>query len=383
MDGVFGPQNFRNEIIWKRTTSHNSAKRFGPVHDVIMYFIKSEAAKWHPRLQPYEPTYLQKFNKVDAKTGHRFQDQNLTGPGLRTGPSGMPWRGVDPSSQGRHWQPASYLYAKYKELTGVELATYPFLERLDRLDEAGLIYWTDKPGALPRYKQFLDGASGLPLPDVWSDIDAINSQADERVGYPTQKPEALLERIVEASSDIGDTVLDPFCGCGTTIAVAQRLNRNWIGIDITHLAIGLIRHRLQDSHGESIKSTYQVIGEPTSVPDAETLAATDPFQFQAWALGLVGARHAGSAKKGADKGIDGRIYFHEGDTGKTKQIILSVKAASSTRSTSATCAACWSVKRRRWPRYSALRNQRNPCGLRLRRLVFTNRRGGSIPGCRS
>ena len=276
------------------------------------------------------------------------------------------------------WQPASYLYAKYKELTGVELATYPFLERLDRLDEAGLIYWTDKPGALPRYKQFLDGASGLPLPDVWSDIDAINSQADERLGYPTQKPEALLERKVEASSDIGDTVLDPFCGCGTTIAVAQRLNRNWIGIDITHLAIGLIRHRLQDSHGESIKSTYQVIGEPTSVPDAETLAATDPFQFQAWALGLVGARHAGSVKKGADKGIDGRIYFHEGDTGKTKQIILLREGGQLHGSTSATCAACWSVKRRRWPRYSALRNQRNPCGLRLRRLVFTNRRGGSI-----
>ena len=145
------------------------------------------------------------------------------------------------------------------------------------------------------------------------------------MGYPTQKPEALLERILAASSNEGDVVLDPFCGCGTTVAAAQKLGRQWIGIDVTNLAITLIRHRLKDAYGDDIEQTYQVIGEPVSVPDAATLAASDPYQFQWWALGLVGARPA-DGKKGADQGIDGRIYFHDGDTGKTKQIVLSVKA---------------------------------------------------------
>jgi SAM-dependent methyltransferase len=154
----------------------------------------------------------------------------------------------------------------------------------------------------------------------------ISSQSAERLGYPTQKPEALLERIISASSNEGDLVLDPFCGCGTTIAVAQRLNRQWIGIDITHLAITLMKHRLRDAFGEEIAKTYQTIGEPTSLPDAETLAAEDPYQFQWWALGLVGARPV-EQKKGSDKGIDGRLYFHdEVEGGKTKQVILSVKA---------------------------------------------------------
>jgi hypothetical protein len=148
--------------------------------------------------------------------------------------------------------------------------------------------------------------------------------ARERLGYPTQKPEALLERIITASSDEGDVVLDPFCGCGTTVAAAQRLRRRWIGIDITHLAITLIRHRLRDAFGGQV--AYQVIGEPVSLPDAKTLADQDPYQFQWWALGLVGARPV-EQKKGADQGIDGRLYFHdEGESGKTKQVVLSVKA---------------------------------------------------------
>ncbi len=138
----------------------------------------------------------------------------------------------------------------------------------------------------------------------------------------------MLERIILASSDKGDTVLDPFCGCGTTIAVAQRLKRRWIGIDITHLAVALMKHRLEDMFGDKIRKTYEVVGEPVSLPDAKTLASNDPYQFQWWALGLVGARPV-EKKKGADKGIDGRIYFHdEPDTSKakTKQIIISVKS---------------------------------------------------------
>lgn len=162
----------------------------------------------------------------------------------------------------------------------------------------------------------------LKLPnDVWS-IPTINAMAQERLGYPTQKPEALLGRIILASSKEGDLILDPFCGCGTAIAVAERLKRQWIGIDITHLAIGLIRHRLQDAFGNAIQ--YEVVGEPVSLPDAEELARNDPYQFQWWALGLVGARPV-EQKKGADKGIDGRLYFHD-EPKSTKQIIFSVKA---------------------------------------------------------
>lgn len=162
--------------------------------------------------------------------------------------------------------------------------------------------------------------------DILLEISPLNNVAVERLGYPTQKPEALLTRIIEASSNAGDLVLDPFCGCGTAIAAAQRLGRRWIGIDITHLAIGLIKHRLQDQFGEAISQTYTVIGEPTTVPDAEALAQGEPFQFQAWALGLVGARTAHSAKRGSDKGVDGNLYFHDDPKGRTKRIVLSVKA---------------------------------------------------------
>jgi len=168
-----------------------------------------------------------------------------------------------------------------------------------------------------------NGWSTSPGIRRWGDISPIGAQAAERLGYPTQKPEALLERIISASSNEGDVILDPFCGCGTAVAAAQKLNRQWIGIDITHLAMTLIRHRLKDAFGDSVK--YQIIGEPVSLPDAEELAKQDPYQFQWWALGLVGARPV-EQKKGADKGIDGRLYFHDEPGGKTKQIILSVKA---------------------------------------------------------
>jgi hypothetical protein len=161
--------------------------------------------------------------------------------------------------------------------------------------------------------------------NVWNDIFPINSQAQERLGYPTQKPEALLERILKASSNEGDVVLDPFCGCGTTVQVAQKLNRRWIGIDITHLAIGLIKTRLDDTFDPEIRSTYEVIGEPTDVAGAKQLAAENKYQFQYWALGLVGARPIEAIKKGADRGIDGRLYFHDDNSGKSKQIIFSVK----------------------------------------------------------
>lgn len=321
MDAVFSPSNFRNEVIWKRTGAHGGAKRYGPVHDTILFYSQSDDFVWNSAYVAYDEDYIKKyFRNVDERGRH--SDEALTGPGTRTGESGQPWGGCDPAEIGRHWQPASYAYEKYKELTKTDLADYPFLQRLDKLNEVGLIFWTDK--GTPRLKRYLDDARGVPAPDMWSDIPPINSQAQERLGYPTQKPEALLQRIIAASSNEGDTVLDPFCGCGTAIAAAQSLNRQWIGIDLTHLAVTLIKHRLQSAFGNSLK--FKVIGEPVDIGGAESLADSDPYQFQWWALGLVGARPV-DQKKGADKGIDGRLYFHdEAESGKTKQIIFSVKA---------------------------------------------------------
>jgi hypothetical protein len=193
---------------------------------------------------------------------------------------------------------------------------------MEEFEAQGRLIYT-KSG-MPEYKRYLYEMPGVALQDVWTDIQPINSQAQERLGYPTQKPEALLERIVAASSNPGDVVLDPFCGCGTAVAAAQKLGRRWIGIDITHLAINLIKHRLINAFGAD--ANYQVIGEPVDQHGAASLAASDPYQFQWWALGLVGARPA-EQKKGADKGIDGRLYFHDESTGgTTKQIIFSVKA---------------------------------------------------------
>jgi len=195
--------------------------------------------------------------------------------------------------------------------------------KMDNMMSAGRIRINNK--GMPEYIRYLDEMPGVPLQDIWDDIPPVNSQAQERLGYPTQKPTALLEKVIKARSNETDIILDPFYGCGTAISAAQRLNRQWIGIDITHIAISLIKTRLLDTYGTDITKTYKVIGEPTTLPDAEALATQDKYQFQWWALGLVGARPV-EQKKGADQGIDGRLYFHDGDpTGKTKQIIFSVK----------------------------------------------------------
>jgi hypothetical protein len=194
---------------------------------------------------------------------------------------------------------------------------------IDRMEGEGRIYYS-KSG-MPYVKSYLEERKGRAAQNLWTDI-AMSKSGAERLGYPTQKPLALLTRIVEAASNPGDLVLDPFCGCGTALDAAQALDRRWIGIDITHLSIGLIKHRLVGRYGPEITSTYKVIGEPTTVEDAAVLAGEDPFQFQAWALGLAGARVAGSDKKGGDKGIDGRLYFHDSTSGPTRKIIFSVKA---------------------------------------------------------
>jgi len=315
LDAVFGPQCFRNEIIWKRTGAHGSSKRFGPIHDTIFFYTKGEAYVWNPAYMPLpQETADAWFNNVEPDTGRRFNRNTLTAPGVRSGSSGKQWRGIDPTAKGRHWAVPGFA----RDVIG-DLDT---IEALEALDKMGRVFWPKKAGGTPMLRLYLDESKGVPALDVWTDI-RLQTSARERLGYPTQKPEALLERIILASSNEGDTVLDPFCGCGTTIAAAQKLKRRWIGIDITSLAISLIRSRLADTFITAAE--YKVIGEPVSLPDAVKLAADDPYQFQWWALGLVGARPV-DEKKGRDHGIDGRIYFHEGAGSKTKQIILSVKA---------------------------------------------------------
>jgi DNA modification methylase len=323
MDAIFGPRNFLSEVIWKRTSSHNRAKRWGPVHDTLLFYGKTDSTVWNRVVQGYDENYVEKFYRFEDDRG-RFRVSDLTGPGVRTGDSGQPWRQADPAKRQRHWEPPPDRALSEWFIFPNGYAEMSVRDRLDVLDAQGLIHWPKKQGGMPGFRRYLLTGSGAPIQDVVVDIPPIQPQAAERMGYPTQKPEALLDRIILASSPPDGLVLDPFCGCGTTIAAAQCLNRHWIGSDITHLAIGLMRHRLRDAFGND--ADFQVVGEPVSLPDAEALAAGDPYQFQWWALGLVGARPV-EQKKGSGKGIDGRLYFHdEAQGGKTKQVILSVKA---------------------------------------------------------
>ncbi len=321
LDAVFGPPNFRSEICWKRTSAHSSAKRFGPVHDIILFYSRSEAYQWIGVKIPQDAAYIESFfRQEERETGRKFHANVLTGAGIRHGESGKPWRGHDPTAHGRHWAlPAHFLKP-------LGIAEGSVQEKLDALDKAGRIYWPQKKEGSPRLKYYVDELQPAAISDFWADIGPISGHAPERLGYPTQKPEALLERIISASSNEGNTVLDPFCGCGTAVVVAERLKRNWIGIDITHVATGLIKSRLRDAFGDEVARTYKVVGEPASLPDAVELAKEDPYQFQWWALSLVGAR-PNELRKGSDKGIDGRLFFHDEPTGgKARQIIFSVKA---------------------------------------------------------
>jgi DNA modification methylase len=305
LDAVFGAPNFRNEIVWKRTSAHNDARQgsrqFGRVSDSILFYVRSDANTWNQQYVPYDQAYVDRdYRRVDPD-GRRYRISDLSGPGGEA--KGNP---------------------RY-EFLGVTGWWRYNKDKMQQLYEQGRVVQT-RPGAVPQYKRYLDEMPGVPVQNIWTDIPLINNRSNEMLGYPTQKPLALLERIVSASSNPGDVVLDPFCGCGTAIDASQELGRRWIGIDITHLSIGLIKHRLADRYGPEIAKTYKVVGEPTTADDAAVLARDDPFQFQAWALGLVGARVAGSDKKGGDKGIDGRLYFHDSTGGQTRQIVFSVKA---------------------------------------------------------
>lgn len=303
LDAIFGGPNFRNEVVWKRSDAHSDSKQgarhLGRIHDVLLFYSKGDSPTFNMLYRPLPQSTVEKwYRNVEEHTGRRFNKADVTGPGgAAKGNPHYEWRGVT-----RYWR-----YSR---------------ERMQQLHDQGRLVYSSS--GMPYEKRYLDDSKGVALQDWWDDISMLRgiSGDGERLGYPTQKPEALLERVICTSSNEGDTVLDPFCGCGTTIAVAERLKRQWIGIDVTYLAIGLIKQRLADKFKG--RAVYQVIGEPVSLPDAEALARQDPHQFEVWALTLVGARPA-EPKKGADKGVDGRLYFHD-EPKTTKQIVFSVKA---------------------------------------------------------
>ncbi|MGA9820271.1 MAG: DNA methyltransferase [Desulfobaccales bacterium] len=306
LDAIFKPINFRNEIVWKRTSAHSSAKRYGPVHDIVFFYTKTDSFLWNPIYTEHADKYLKSHYSQADSDGRIWTASDLTAMGIRHGSSGEPWRGFDVAAKGNHW--------KFT------------IANLESLDAEGRIYWPPK-GGWPRYKRYLDEVKGVPLQDLWDDIPPINAVAKERLGYPTQKPEALLERIIQASSNEGDLVLDPFCGCGTTITVAEHLKRRWIGIDITRLAIALIKKRLHDTHDKDL-APYEVIGEPVNTQEAEALALEKGgrHQFEWWAISMVDAHPAQDKKKGADRGVDGVLYFQEKADGPYYKIIVQVKS---------------------------------------------------------
>ena len=317
MDAVFGKENFRNEITWRRTTSHNDAKRnFGAIGDNIFYYTKTRSFVFNPQHLPYSEEQLTKDYKFVDENGRRYSSSNIRSPSPRPN--------------------LTYDYKGYKpHPNGWTLSR----ERMERLDSEGRLHFPKRKDGRIRLRVYLDEMPGVPVGNIWGDINPLSSHAKERLGYPTQKPEALLERIVSASSNEGDVVLDPFCGCGTAIAAAERLNRRWIGIDITHIAITLIRHRLRDTFKDELKP-YAVLGQPQDVASALALATDSEnsgrYQFEWWALGLVDARPAQDRKKGADSGVDGYINFFDDNSGKAKRIIVQVKSGHVTRDQIAT-----------------------------------------------
>jgi site-specific DNA-methyltransferase (adenine-specific) len=306
LDSIFCADtgNFINEIIWKRTNTHNDAtKGLGSVHDVIFFYSRSEKYFMNKIFKDYTQEYIEQRYKGIDPDGRRWMDGDLSAKGLSGG---------------------GYEY-EYKGASN--LWRVP-LEKMKELDENNMLYFTNKGGI--RIKRYLDKMPGNSINDVWTDIPPINSQAKERLGYPTQKPEALLERIINASSNEGNVVLDVFCGCGTTVAVAQKLHRKWIGIDITYQSISLILKRLEDTYGKTVLDDVELSGIPNDRESAVALSLkTDDKtrkEFEKWAVLTYSNNHAMiHEKKGSDKGIDG-VAFAMTRSGEVQEIIFSVKS---------------------------------------------------------
>jgi DNA modification methylase len=285
LDGVFGIERFRSEVTWQRTNAHNDAKRWSPIADVILYYGKTNEVTWNPQHVAHSADYVADKYRFTDPDGRRFMLDNMRSPQLRPNLI-YEWNGHQP-------HPNGWAYSR---------------ETMARLDAEGRIWYPDSKSKRPRLKRYLDEMSGPVVGNIWTDIPPINSQARERLGYPTQKPEALLERIIASSSNPGDIVLDPFCGCGTTVAAAERLKRQWIGVDISTTAMEIMRRRL-------LKRGCQPIIEnaPNSIPALKELR---PFEFQNWVINAVNGAH--SPRKVGDMGIDG-FWFFTGEPIQVKQ----------------------------------------------------------------
>lgn len=322
MDGIFGHENFRNEIIWQRTQAHGRAKKWGPIHDTILFYTRSDNYVWNRVYQKYTEAYLGSHYRYNDDHG-QYRLVTLDGPGVRKGSSGLPWRGVDPTTKGRHWEvpPDRALPDWFDHPPGY--ADMTVQDRLEILDAAGLIYWPPR-GKFPQYKRYLSVSEGNPVQDVITDIDVINSRAEERLGYPTQKPLALMKRIIEASTNRGDVVFDPFCGCATTLEAAHVLGRKWVGIDIAIHAIKRVaKVRLEARLGLRENVDFVIQGIPHTAEGAQDLWERDKHQFQKWAIehidGFVTSRKTG------DGGIDGRLYFSIPDQRGLASMVIEVK----------------------------------------------------------
>jgi DNA modification methylase len=310
LDTVFGKENFRNEVVWKRTTAHGDARQgsrhYGRIHDTLLVYAKGISFRWNQQYTPYEQEYIDSYYKYIDENGRRYWRDNLTAakPG---GDTRYEWKGKLPPP-GRYWA-----YSK---------------ANMEKLEAEGRIVYSST--GTPMYKRYLDEMPGRPLQDIWDDIrglGGLGSNSQERLGYRTQKPLALLERIIQASSDEGDVVLDPFCGCGTAVAAAEKLKRQWIGIDITHLAVALMKNRLKTMFNLEAGKDYDVVGEPKDVGSARALAEQDRFQFQYWAISLLEALpQQEERKKGADRGIDGLLYFIDGPRRTPHKVAVQVKS---------------------------------------------------------
>ncbi|MDR1662525.1 MAG: restriction endonuclease [Azoarcus sp.] len=296
LDSVFGKENYRNEISWVRSQpkSHGTVN-FPNCRDVILRYGKSGTTRFNKVYGAYDPKYLENFYRYVDDEGRKFQLGDLINPNKNRPNLTYEFLGVT-----RVWR-----WTK---------------ERMEKAYADGKIYQS-KPGAVPRLKRYLEEMPGQPVTDNWDDIEHLHGSNTEYLGYPTQKPLALLERIIAASSAEGDVILDPFCGCGTAVHAAQKLGRRWIGIDITHLAIALIEKRLKDAFPGIV---FDVHGTPKDLEGARNLAARDKYQFQWWACSLVNAQPFQGRKKGADGGIDGLIYFQD-EPKMHKKIVVSVK----------------------------------------------------------
>jgi site-specific DNA-methyltransferase (adenine-specific) len=301
LDAVFGNENYINEVIWKRYGAHNDvgqgSKHYGRVHDTIFMYAKSSDRTWNQIFGPYDPEYIKTTYRLDDGDGKKYTTTPMTGPGgAEKGNPVFEWNGHT-----RAWR-----YSK---------------ETIQRLHDEGKLHYSKTGYA--RQKLYLDEAKGVPVQDLWTDIAALTGSMQERLNYPTQKPRALLERIIAASSNPGDVVLDPFCGCGTAVDAAQKLGRRWIGIDVTHLAIGLIEKRMREGYGDDLP--FETIGSPKDLASAQRLAVDDPHQFQHWITLKLGGYPWMGGKKGGDKGVDGYFYYI-GEGGATETGVISVKA---------------------------------------------------------